>query len=117
MRIDTRRNKKVQSSAIFIKNVNYIADKNIIDIFLQKYLGEYNDIIMIKDRSNIFNGRIVITFDNEQLAGNAIFKLNKVVFLNRMLKVTYAYQKYIDNYYDRDNIPLINSFNNILNLT
>jgi RNA recognition motif-containing protein len=117
MKIDTKRNKKVPSKAIFIKNVNYIADINVIDIFLQKYLDEYNDIIMIKDRSNIFNGKIVIIFDNEQLAGKAIFKLNKVVFLNRMLKVTYAYQKYIDNYYDRDNILLINSFNNNLNLT
>jgi RNA recognition motif-containing protein len=117
MKIDTKRNKKVQSRAIFIKNVNYIADINVIDIFLQNYLDEYNDIIMINDRSNIFNGRIVIIFDNEQLAGKAILKLNKVIFLNRILKVTYAYQKYIDNYYDKDNISLINSFNNNLNLT
>ena len=117
MKIDTKKNKKIPSRAIFIKNVNYIADINVIDIFLQKYLSEYNDIIMIKDRSNIFNGRVVIIFDNEQLARNAIFKLNKIVFLNRTLKVTYAYQRYIDNYYDKDNISLINSFNNNLNLT
>jgi RNA recognition motif-containing protein len=117
MRIDTKRNKKIPSRAIFIKNVNYIADINVIDIFLQNYLDKYNDIIMINDRSNIFNGRIVIIFDNEQLAGKAILKLNKVIFLNRILKVTYAYQKYIDNYCDKDNISLINSFNNNLNLT
>jgi len=117
MKIDTKKNKKIPSRAIFIKNVNYIADINVIDIFLQKYLGEYNDIIMIKDRSNIFNGKVVIIFDNEQLAEKAILKLNKVIFLNRKLKVTYAYQKYIDNYYNKDNISLINSFNNNLNLT
>ena len=58
MKIDTKRNKKTPSRAIFIKNVNYIADINVIDIFLQNYLDEYNDIILLKDRSNIFNGKV-----------------------------------------------------------
>ena len=35
MKIETKRNKKTPSRAIFIKNVNYIADINVIDIFLQ----------------------------------------------------------------------------------
>ena len=35
MKIDTKKNKKTPSRAIFIKNVNYIADINVIDIFLQ----------------------------------------------------------------------------------
>jgi len=113
MKIDTKRNKKTPSRAIFIKNVNYIADINVIDIFLQNYLDEYNDIILLKDRSNIFNGKVVIFFNNEQLAKNAVLKLNKVIFLNRKLKVTYAYEKYID----KTNISLINLFNNNLNLT
>lgn len=113
MRIDTKRNKKTPSRAIFIKNVNYIADINVIDIFLQNYLDEYNDIILLKDRSNIFNGKVVIFFNNDQLAKNAVLKLNKVIFLNRKLKVTYAYEKYID----KTNKSLINLFNNNLNLT
>lgn len=113
MKIDTKRNKKTPSRAIFIKNVNYIADINVIDIFLQNYLDEYNDIILLKDRSNIFNGKVVIFFNNDQLAKNAVLKLNKVIFLNRKLKVTYAYEKYID----KTNISLINLFNNNLNLT
>jgi len=113
MKIDTKRNKKTPSRAIFIKNVNYIADINVIDIFLQNYLDEYNDIILLKDRSNIFNGKVVIFFNNEQLAKNAVLKLNKVIFLNRKLKVTYAYEKYID----KTNKSLINLFNNNLNLT
>jgi RNA recognition motif-containing protein len=87
MKIDTKRNKKTPSRAIFIKNVNYIADINVIDIFLQNYLDEYNDIILLKDRSNIFNGKVVIFFNNDQLAKNAVLKLNKVIFLNRKLKV------------------------------
>lgn len=113
MKIDTKKNKKTPSRAIFIKNVNYIADINVIDIFLQNYLDEYNDIILLKDRSNIFNGKVVIFFNNDQLAKNAVLKLNKVIFLNRKLKVTYAYEKYID----KTNISLINLFNNNLNLT
>jgi RNA recognition motif-containing protein len=113
MKIDTKRNKKTPSRAIFIKNVNYIADINVIDIFLQNYLDEYNDIILLKDRSNIFNGKVVIFFNNDQLAKNAVLKLNKVIFLNRKLKVTYAYEKYID----KTNKSLINLFNNNLNLT
>jgi RNA recognition motif-containing protein len=113
MKIDTKKNKKTPSRAIFIKNVNYIADINVIDIFLQNYLDEYNDIILLKDRSNIFNGKVVIFFNNEQLAKNAVLKLNKVIFLNRKLKVTYAYEKYID----KTNKSLINLFNNNLNLT
>jgi RNA recognition motif-containing protein len=113
MKIETKRNKKTPSRAIFIKNVNYIADINVIDIFLQKYLDEYNDIILLKDRSNIFNGKVVIFFNSDQLAKNAVLKLNKVIFLNRKLKVTYAYEKYID----KTNKSLINLFNNNLNLT
>jgi RNA recognition motif-containing protein len=113
MKIDTKKNKKTPSRAIFIKNVNYIADINVIDIFLQNYLDEYNDIILLKDRSNIFNGKVVIFFNNDQLAKNAVLKLNKVIFLNRKLKVTYAYEKYID----KTNKSLINLFNNNLNLT
>jgi RNA recognition motif-containing protein len=113
MKIDTKRNKKTPSRAIFIKNVNYIADINVIDIFLQNYLDEYNDVILLKDRSNIFNGKVVIFFNNDQLAKNAVLKLNKVIFLNRKLKVTYAYEKYID----KTNKSLINLFNNNLNLT
>jgi len=113
MKIDTKRNKKTPSRAIFIKNVNYIADINVMDIFLQNYLDEYNDIILLKDRSNIFNGKVVIFFNNDQLAKNAVLKLNKVIFLNRKLKVTYAYEKYID----KTNKSLINLFNNNLNLT
>jgi len=113
MKIETKKNKKTPSRAIFIKNVNYIADINVIDIFLQNYLDEYNDIILLKDRSNIFNGKVVIFFNNDQLAKNAVLKLNKVIFLNRKLKVTYAYEKYID----KTNKSLINLFNNNLNLT
>ena len=110
MKIDTKKNKKTPSRAIFIKNVNYIADINVIDIFLQNYLDEYNDIILLKDRSNIFNGKVVIFFNNDQLAKNAVLKLNKVIFLNRKLKVTYAYNKQVNNN------DIVNLFDNKLNL-
>lgn len=103
----------IPTRAIFIRNVNYNADINDIDIFLTNYLDKHNNIIMLKDRSNIFTGKIVIIFDNEQLAKKAIVKLNNVVFLNRKLKVTYAFEKYII----KSDISLINLFNNNLNLT
>lgn len=103
---------------IFIRNINYIADINDIDIFLTKYIDRYNDIMILKDRSNTFKGKIVIIFDNEQLSKNAICKLNNIIFLKRKLKVSYAYNKYIDNCNCNCNdISLINLFNNILNLT
>lgn len=105
--------KTIPTRAIFIRNVNYLADLNDIDIFLTNYLDNYNDIIILKDRSNIFTGRIVIIFADEQLAKKAIIKLNNVVFLNRKLKVTYAFEKYII----KSDISLINLLKNNLNLT
>ena len=111
----------VPTRAIFIRNVNYKADINDIDIFLTNYIDReaHNDIIMLKDRSNTFTGRIVIIFANEQLAKKAIVKLNNVVFLDLKLKVTYAFKKYTEtkNSYDESDISLINLFNNNLNLT
>jgi RNA recognition motif-containing protein len=112
--------KKEFSRGIFIRNVNYIADINDIDIFLTNYIDReaHNDIILLKDRSDVFTGKIVIIFDNEQLAKKAIIKLNNVVFLNRKLKVTYAFNKYleINNSYNKNNISLDKLFNNNLNL-
>lgn len=124
--------KKESSRGIFIRNVNYIADINDIDIFLTNYIDNesYNDIILLKDRSDVFIGKVVIIFDNEQQAKKAIIKLNNVVFLNKKLKVTYAFNKYlnafnknafnkyleINNSNDESNISLVNLFNNNLNL-
>jgi RNA recognition motif-containing protein len=109
----------VPTRAIFIRNINYNADINDIDIFLTNYLDNYDDIIMLKDRSNTFTGKIVIIFDNQELAIKAINKLNNVKFFNKKLKVTYAFKKYTEsnNSYDKSDISLINLFNNNLNLT
>lgn len=112
--------KKEFSRGIFIRNVNYIADINEIDIFITNYIGceSYNDIILLKDRSDVFTGKIIIIFDNIEQAKQAIIKLNNVIFLNRKLKVTYAFNKYleINNINYKDNISLINLFNNNLNI-
>jgi len=115
--------KNISSRGIFIRNINYIADINDIDIFLTNYIDReaHNDIIMLKDRSDVFTGKIVIIFDNEELAKKAIIKLNNVVFLNRKLKVTYAFNKYLEinnimNINDNSYISLNNLFNNNLNL-
>jgi RNA recognition motif-containing protein len=105
--------KKQITRGIFIKNVSYCADINTIEAFLSKYSIIYNDIIMFHDKLNNFKGRIIIILNNEEAATDAIKKLNNLMFLNRKLKVTYVYNKYINNSNCND---IINLLNNKLNL-
>jgi RNA recognition motif-containing protein len=102
--------KKQITRGIFIKNVSYNADINTIEALLSKYSIIYNDIIMFHDKLNIFKGRIIIILNNEEAATEAIKKLKNQMFLNRKLKVTYAYNKYVNNN------DIVNLFDNKLNL-
>jgi RNA recognition motif-containing protein len=107
--------KPITYQGLFIKNINIKADINDIDIFLTNYLDKYDNLIMLKNNFNNFNGKIVIIFNNEQLAKQAMIKLNNVVFFNRKLKVTYAFKKYLETNNNNDK-SLINLFTNNLNL-
>ena len=108
---------------IFIKNVNYNVSGNNIETLLTKYSIIYNDIIMFYDKSNIFKGKLIIILNNEESAKDAIKKLNNLMFFNRKIKVTYAYNKYI-NYSNCNSNPnsnsnsndIVNLFSNKLNL-
>lgn len=102
--------KKQITRGIFIKNISYCADINDIETMLSKYLIIYNDIIMFYDKLNNFKGKIIIILNNEEAATEAIKKLKNQMFLNRKLKVTYAYNKYVNNN------DIENLFDNKLNL-
>jgi hypothetical protein len=110
-----QKKKNYISKGLFIKNVNYEATIEDIDIFLSNYIKNYDNLIMLKDRSNNFIGRIVIIFDNENIAINAKKNLNNLYFLNRKLKVKFAYSKYIQKKIDNE-INIINLFNNNLKI-
>ena len=101
--------KKQITRGIFIKNISYNADINTIEALLSKYSIIYNDIIMFHDKLNNFKGKIIIILNNEEAATEAIKKLKNQMFLNRKLKVTYAYNKYVNN-------DIENLFDNKLNL-
>jgi RNA recognition motif-containing protein len=102
--------RKQITRGIFIKNVSYNANINSIESLLSKYSIIYNDIIMFYDKLNIFKGKIIIILNNEEAATEAIKKLKNQMFLNRKLKVTYAYNKYVNNN------DIVNLFDNKLNL-
>ena len=102
--------KKQITRGIFIKNISYNADINTIEALFSKYSIIYNDIIMFYDKLNNFKGKIIIILNNEEAATEAIKKLKNQMFLNRKLKVTYAYNKYVNNN------DIINLFDNKLNL-
>ena len=101
--------KKQITRGIFIKNVSYNAHINTIEALLSKYSIIYNNIIMFYDKLNNFKGKIIIILNNEEAATEAIKKLKNQMFLNRKLKVTYAYNKYVNN-------DIENLFDNKLNL-
>ena len=102
--------KKQITRGIFIKNISYNADINTIEALLSKYSIIYNNIIMFYDKLNNFKGKIIIILNNEEAATEAIKKLKNQIFLNRKLKVTYAYNKYVNNN------DIENLFDNKLNL-
>jgi RNA recognition motif-containing protein len=101
--------KNINTKGIYIKNVNYDTTIEDFDIFLTRYLNNYNNIYFLKNNLNNFIGRIVITFDNIEIAKNAIFKLHNIKFKNKKLKVNYAYPKYLIEDYD-----IVEKFNLIL---
>ena len=99
------------SKGVYIRNINYNATIEDIDIFLTRYITNYDNMLMLKDRAENFIGRIVLIFDNEKQAMDAKMKLHNVKFLQRKLKVNYAYPKYIPK-----NSDLSDMFYNILKL-
>jgi hypothetical protein len=113
MRHKTKKN--INTRGIYIKNVKYNTTIEDFDIFLTRYINNYNNIIFLKNKLNNFIGKIVIIFEDIKTATNAIFKLHNVKFQNKKLKVNYAYLKYFDN--TNDNIDdIIKNFNNIIKI-